>query len=101
MIIYKKTDEWNIEWKRVIASGTTSDNEWQRVVQRMTTIDNKLQRVTANVNEWYNKLKQMTANENKHYRLIICFKMKQRANLVPEEFYSIFMQRITTKYSAI
>ena len=35
MIVYKKKDEWYIEWHRM----TTSDNEWQQVVQRMTTSD--------------------------------------------------------------
>ena len=27
MIVYKKTDEWYIEWQRVTTSGTTSDSE--------------------------------------------------------------------------
>ena len=35
-IVYKKTDEWYIEWQRATTSGTTSDDEWQRV----TTSDN-------------------------------------------------------------
>ena len=39
MIIYKKTDEWHIEWQWM----TTNANEWQR----MTTSDNKCQSVTA------------------------------------------------------
>ena len=46
MIIYKKTDDWYIEWKRVATSGTTSDNEWQRVTTSGTTNDNEWQRVT-------------------------------------------------------
>ena len=57
-IVYKKTDEWYIEWQRVITSGKTSgneiktsDNEWQQVAQRMTTSDNKEQQVTTNDNE--------------------------------------------------
>ena len=29
------------------------------------------------------------------------FKLKQKTNLVPEEFHSIFMQYVTTIYSAI
>ena len=45
MIVYKKTDEWYIEWQRVVqrvtTSGTKSDNEWQRMVQRVTTNDNE------------------------------------------------------------
>ena len=46
MIIYKKTDDWYIEWKRVATSGTTSDNEWQPVTTSGTTNDNEWQRVT-------------------------------------------------------
>ena len=44
VIVYEKTDEWYIEWQRVTANGTTSENEWRvvkRVVQRVTTNDNK------------------------------------------------------------
>ena len=35
VIVYKKINEWYIEWQRV----TTNDNEWQRmtVVQQMKT----------------------------------------------------------------
>ena len=68
-IVYKKTDEWYIEWQRVTTSGTTSDyewrvttndnewhNEWQRVVQRVTTSgttsENEWQRVATSDNEW-------------------------------------------------
>ena len=57
MIVYKKTDEWYIEWQRVTkndnewqrvtTSSTTSDKEWQRVIQRVTTRDKKWQWVTA------------------------------------------------------
>ena len=31
LIVYKKTDEWYIEWQRVVQRVTTNDNEWQRV----------------------------------------------------------------------
>ena len=41
LIIYKKKDEWYIEWQRM----TTNDNEWQRVAMSGTTSEN----------EWYNK----------------------------------------------
>ena len=34
-------------------------------------------------------------------RMILTFKMKQNANPAPEEFYSFFMQYITTIYSVI
>ena len=47
-IIYKKKDEWYIEWQRVTATGnnkwqwmTTNDNEWYNEWQRMTSTDNK------------------------------------------------------------
>ena len=40
MTVYKRRDEWYIEGKRVITSGTTSDSKLQRVVQRMATSDN-------------------------------------------------------------
>ena len=36
-IVYKKSDDWYIEWQRV----TTNDNEWKRV----TANDNERQRV--------------------------------------------------------
>ena len=45
LIVYKKTDEWCIEWQQV----TTNDNKWQRVVQRVTTNDNERQRVVQQV----------------------------------------------------
>ena len=44
-IVYKKKDEWYIEWQLV----TTNDNEWQR----MTTSDNK----------WYNEWQRVTASD--------------------------------------
>ena len=57
-MVYKKTDEWYIEWLRVVQQVTTNNNEWynewQRVVQRVTTSDN----------EWYSKWKRMKANES-------------------------------------
>ena len=51
------------------ASDTTSDGEWQRVVQRMKTNESKLEQAK---------------------KMLLGFKMKQKSNLVPEEFYSIF-----------
>ena len=50
MIVCKKTDEWYIEWHRMI----TSDNEWQHVVQRMTTSDN----------EWHRVVQGMTTSDS-------------------------------------
>ena len=32
MIIFKKTEEWYIQWQRVTMSNITSDNDWQRVI---------------------------------------------------------------------
>ena len=55
LIVYKKRDEWYIEWQRV----TTNDNEWQRVVQQLIKSDNEQynewQRMTTSDNEWCNK----------------------------------------------
>ena len=39
MIVYKKTDEWYIEWQRM----KTSDSEWEGVTRN----DNEWQRMTA------------------------------------------------------
>ena len=58
-IVYKKTDEWYIEWQRV----TTKDNEWQRVVQQVikngTMGDKERQRVTTSGttsdSKWYSE----------------------------------------------
>ena len=75
-IVYKKTDEWYIEWQRVATSGTKSDNkwykEWQQVVQRVTTNDNEWQRVvqqvttkrmTTNGTKWYNEWQRVTTSD--------------------------------------
>ena len=51
-IVYKKTDEWYIEWQRVATSGTTSDNEWQWV--------------TMSENEWYNEWQQVAISANSY-----------------------------------
>ena len=59
------------------ASGTTSDYEWQQV----TMNDNEWQRVTKNDSEWQRMTMSDKTNENE---VILCFKMKQKPNLVPE-----------------
>ena len=68
-IVYKKTDEWYIEWQRV----TTNDKEWQRVVKRMTTNDsewyNEWQRMATSDNEWQQVVQQVTKSENEWQRL--------------------------------
>ena len=75
MIVYKKTDEWYIEWQRVVQrvttndnggqrmtkSGAKSDNKWYNERQRVTMNDNEWQRMTTNNNEW----QRMTTSENK------------------------------------
>ena len=40
--------------------------------------------------EWQGKVQQMKTNVSKLNKVILSFKMKQKASLVPEEFYSIF-----------
>ena len=84
-IVYKKTDEWYIEWQRV----TTNDNEWQRVVQRVTTNDNEWynewQRMTTSDNEWYNKWQRMTTSDNEWQHVV------QRVTKSENEW-----QRVTT-----
>ena len=83
LIVYKKTDEWNIELQRVTTSGaTTNDNEWQqmimisttndyqwqRVVQRLVTIYDEQQRVTitekTSDSKWQKVIKWVTTNES-------------------------------------
>ena len=41
-------------------------------------------------NELQGVVQQMKTYESKSDTVILSFKMKQKANLVPEEFYSIF-----------
>ena len=73
MIVYKKTDEWYMEWHRM----TTSDNEWQRMVQQMTTRDNEWHRVvqrmtisdTTSDNEWQRVVQQVTTNNSEWQRV--------------------------------
>ena len=38
-IVYKKTDEWYIEWQRMTTSDNELYNEWYNEWQRMTTSD--------------------------------------------------------------
>ena len=64
-IVYKKIDDWFIDWQRVTMSGTTSDNECQRVVQWTAMNDNERQRVTTNDNEW----QWMITSDNKWQRM--------------------------------
>ena len=76
-IVYKKTNEWYIEWQRVATSGTNSDRkwykEWQQVVQRVTTNDNEWQRVvqqvTTNDNKWQQVVQRVIASDNQWHRM--------------------------------
>ena len=76
-------NEWQLVVKRMLRSESKWCNEWHQVTthdiewQRMTTSNKKWQWVTANDSSWYN-------------RVILSFKIKQKATLVPEEFYSMF-----------
>ena len=53
-IIYKKTDEWHIEWQRM----TTSDNEWYNEWQQMAMSDSEWQQ-WYNEWKWHNALQRM------------------------------------------
>ena len=71
---------------------TMSENEWQQV----TSNDNECWEITSD-SEWYNEWQQITTrgtlsdNEWEQVKgVILSFKMKQNANLVPEGFYSTF-----------
>ena len=70
-IVYKKTDEWYIEWQRV----TTNDNECYNEWQQMTTSDNEWQRMTTSDttsdNEWYNEWQRVTASDKEWQRMVI------------------------------
>ena len=40
-VVYKKTDEWYIEWQRVAQRVTTNDSEWQRMITSGARNDNE------------------------------------------------------------
>ena len=65
VIVYKKTDEWYIEWQRVTTNDIEWYNKWQRVVQRVTTNDSKWQRVTTSDKKWQRVIQRVTASDNK------------------------------------
>ena len=64
-------------------SGTTNENKRQR----MATNDNEWQQMTVNNSECKRVVQRMKTNESKQNRVILGFKMKQKASLVPEHFY--------------
>ena len=45
MIVYKKTDEWYIEWQRVTTNNNEWYNEWERMTASDTASDNKWQQI--------------------------------------------------------
>ena len=49
LIVYKKTDEWYIEWQRVVQRVTVNDNEWQQMTTSGAKADNEWQRMTQRV----------------------------------------------------
>ena len=69
MIVYKKIDDWYIEWRRITTSDTTNDNEWYNEWQRITTSGDEWQRVTPDGNsdsEWQQWVVQrMKTNKSK------------------------------------
>ena len=86
-------DEWYNEWQRMTTSDNECYNEWQPVVQWVTMSDNEWQWVIENDSEWQRMTASDKTNENEWESVkgvILSFKMKEKANLVPEQFYSIF-----------
>ena len=81
MIVYKKTDNWYIEWQRqrVVQQVTTSDNEWQRAI----TNDNEL------YNEWQRVVQRVTTSDYKWQWVAIsanCFFFREEpTNKHPKE----------------
>ena len=64
MIVYKKTDEWYIEWQRMTTSDNEWYNEWQRVTTSKTTSDNEWKQMAMSDSEWqqwYNEWKRHSA----------------------------------------
>ena len=96
MIVYKKTDEWYIEWQRVVQRVTTSDNEWQQVAHRVKTSET---RSGKNSNEWqrmtisYFEQQRKTTNDNEWQRVVILtnfpfFRIREElTNMHPKEPY--------------
>ena len=67
-IVYKKTDERYIEWKRMVQQLTKNDTEWCSEWKRM------VQQLTTNDTEWYSKwrrvVQQVTTRDNE-WRLAV------------------------------
>ena len=54
LIVYKKTEEWYIEWQLVTASGATSD----KVRQQVTKTDNEWQEVVILANFHFFRIRE-------------------------------------------
>ena len=98
----RSDNKWYNEWKRVVqqvttsditsgvttsgttggvsTNGITNDYKWQRV----TMNDTVEQKMAMSDSEWQWVLKQMKKKESNWNRVILCFKMKQKSNLVTE-----------------
>ena len=102
MIVYKKTDEWYIEWQRMTTSGTTNDNEWYNEWKRVTTSgtsDNKWYRkwtrMTTSNKKWQRMTasdKRMNTNESRYNRAILWFKRNKRPIWFLNNFIQFYMQ---------
>ena len=66
-IVYKKTDEWYIEWQRV----TTNDNKWY----------NEWQRVIRNDSEWYRKWQRVSTSDHSSYFFFFFFQIKEESTM--------------------
>ena len=64
-VMITSENEWNNERQRAVWQITASDNEWQLITTSGTTNDSKWERMRASK---------------------MAFKMKQKANMVPEEY---------------
>ena len=90
-----------IEWLQV----KMTKNEWQRLVQRVTTNDNEwynkwqeiLQQMKTSDSEWQQgyKWQGLKTKESKVKRVILSLKMKQKANLVPEDLCNVWLLYIS------
>ena len=76
MIVYKKTEQWYIDWQRVMQRKTTNDKEWQRMITSGTTHDSEWERVTTSDNDWqriatrHNEWQRVTTTDNEWQRVV-------------------------------
>ena len=103
MIVYKKTEQWYIEWQRVMQRKTTNDNEWQPMTTSGTIRDSEWERVTMSDNEWqrmttrHNEWQRLTTTDNEWQRVV----QQNESNKSDFRFQNeTIMQCKTTIYSA-